>query len=571
MGDDLENHESGDHGELFPKLKMENQELVGVDENRSRNLDGLSICQFCNKGFRSIKALGGHLRTHYQSQPELRKSANPTKKRKREDIISLHDIAKKINISKRNKATTGTVPTCFICSKTFPSMKSLFGHMRCHPERDWRGIHPPPPPINKATTSYSSLSSSSMVLSDDDDDDDRVSNFSAAPVDLTKSLSGWSTTAKRGRKLQASSEFDREILAAHVLIRLANGDGGDLFRESRSSPSPTLTPTVVEATNSNSLAYKAVDDSENKKKKKKISFQELSAGYIKKFHHPVKQLSFRPVDDRKPENKTAHDDDDDDDNESGKSVSSRSQWEDTSNWAYEEDESASRNTEQQQIKGNGKVITVKNNIKKRRKKIKDLESVQDASPNPVHVHQVVPATTPPPPDKYRCGTCNKSFQTYQALGGHRSVHNKLTRTTIHNFVVKEEEEEVLVDSLVFEDEENKESDEGAGSSKQVDDETITTTTTTIIHKCSSKFSTGRAPVAVAPSSLEVSTSVGELSHTCGGRGRVLDFDLNEAPPAEDDDDDDGGLKCDEHDVCGHASSSFNSLEFPFFESSSSGL
>ncbi|RVW32893.1 Zinc finger protein ZAT3 [Vitis vinifera] len=33
---------------------------------------------------------------------------------------------------------------CSVCGRRFGSWKALFGHMRSHPDRDWRGIHPPP-------------------------------------------------------------------------------------------------------------------------------------------------------------------------------------------------------------------------------------------------------------------------------------------------------------------------------------------------------------------------------------------------------------------------------------------
>ncbi|KAL2241137.1 uncharacterized protein LOC105178398 [Sesamum indicum] len=38
----------------------------------------------------------------------------------------------------------GNVVNCSVCGKGFPSQKALFGHMRSHPDRGWKGAHPPP-------------------------------------------------------------------------------------------------------------------------------------------------------------------------------------------------------------------------------------------------------------------------------------------------------------------------------------------------------------------------------------------------------------------------------------------
>ncbi|KAI5674618.1 hypothetical protein M9H77_14982 [Catharanthus roseus] len=511
----------GDNGQqqqqqqLWIKLKLPKEEqqqqdqdhfVEDDDNNKAKAADAVRICHICNKGFGSGKALGGHMRIHFQTHkgPIKKKRKLPEQDHQDQDV-TIADIARKINNSSCKKTTTSTTnngfleqnPKCSLCCRSFHSMKSLFGHMRCHPERLWRGIQPPSPSPSpesererpeKSSRSSSTSFSSSLVsedvvepphhhnqLEDSDyhenlhDDDNKAAEAAAAPVDLTKSLRGWLATAKRGstssKKISntilgiSSEEEEEEFLdAAHELIRLANGGG-------RGGVS-------IEATNSNSLPYN--NKTEKSEDRKKTSVEEFSADDRVKGVRLVAQ-----------EIGEEYEEEDD---------------------ISLDDCSDSKNTTTDQLnnpKRNGKVIMLKN--KKKRKKIKDLESVQD------HHVQAAAAVTESP-DKYRCITCDKSFTTHQALGGHRSRHHKTRLVSIHNSV-----EDQYWTSATDEDDEEiiKENDQRRGIS-------------------SSKHTYG------------------------GGSGKILDFDLNEVPPVEDDH---GGL----------GTSSFNSVEFPVFESSNPRL
>jgi hypothetical protein len=69
-------------------------------------------------------------------------------------LLEYDSIANRINNSRhpppQNKLNSAPgafshdkVSACSECGKELCSWKALFGHMRCHPEREWIDIHPP--------------------------------------------------------------------------------------------------------------------------------------------------------------------------------------------------------------------------------------------------------------------------------------------------------------------------------------------------------------------------------------------------------------------------------------------
>ncbi|KAJ8527608.1 hypothetical protein K7X08_015059 [Anisodus acutangulus] len=168
------------------------------------------------------KALGGHTRIHVQPANKEEYISGEKHKRLNQEI----DIPKKKKKGIHNDEPA--IISCSVCGKNFPSMKSLFGHMRCHPDRDWRGIQPP----------------SNNNMSDHQKVDD-----------LCTVVDGSSVTAKRGRSRNkpiiqdCSSEEDQQVHdAVQYLMLLAYGD---------SLKSGGIVDEELEIKNSNSLSYKA--------------------------------------------------------------------------------------------------------------------------------------------------------------------------------------------------------------------------------------------------------------------------------------------------------------------------
>lgn len=188
------------------KIKMpKSKEEDNLGELMRENGNGCRVCEFCGKTFSSGKAWGGHKRHHLKTMKEAKNLAlnvhNSSNKLKK--------TASKLAISRPNMIKAGDVrmsdkgPTCCLCHKNFPSMNSLFGHMRFHPDRGWKGTKPP-----------SSLSV--------------VTTKNGLEKDLLAYMSGWSKTDKRGR-VKISDPIPE---AAHSLMTLSRDTAGRSGKES---------------------------------------------------------------------------------------------------------------------------------------------------------------------------------------------------------------------------------------------------------------------------------------------------------------------------------------------------
>ncbi|KAL2535956.1 uncharacterized protein Fot_17347 [Forsythia ovata] len=111
----------------FPNMKESAEEDMEDDTQVKSH-----YCVVCKKRFSSGKALGGHMSSaHVQANRDFSlKKLKYKMKRQQKKLLGF-------------PSGYGGINTCKICGKEFPTIKSLFGHMRCHPDRDWRGMEPP--------------------------------------------------------------------------------------------------------------------------------------------------------------------------------------------------------------------------------------------------------------------------------------------------------------------------------------------------------------------------------------------------------------------------------------------
>ncbi|KAG6632245.1 hypothetical protein CIPAW_13G145600 [Carya illinoinensis] len=262
---------------------------------------------------------------------------------------------------------------CRICDKDFQSMQSLSGHMRLHPERSWRGIQPPILPSRR-----NSISSSSTSDSADDHNITSTDKRMAPNVDLLKSLSNWSQTDRRGRG-NIGCAWAAEIIMS--------------FSREKDSPIPIHSVLFMDQRVDPSAV---VPEEQSMKKLKTVSCtdQRVDASAV--------------VEEQRMTKLKIH----------GSGTSGRKE--------DEEKKIAKKNIAEggmpdEHFKDRYQIGQKKMN-KKKTLKCWEESLIRNSEMEEVD-HDLIDRTQKMP-YCYECTDCGKSFPTFQALGGHRSSHNK---------------------------------------------------------------------------------------------------------------------------------------------------
>ncbi|XP_059669278.1 uncharacterized protein LOC132314427 [Cornus florida] len=527
---------------LTIKFKIRNVEK-GVEENPIRRQGKNSqskVCTVCKKEFISGKALGGHVKVHFQDHnkeqllKQLKIGNKKPKKLKKQNLQwAIYSSKKRDSNEVTNESSEGNgKPTvCFICRKKFSSPKALFGHMRCHHEKERRGIESPMAVKN----SQSSSVSESKPRKIDDHVDSDGATVDNPVIDLMESLPMWPVTGRRmwpgtGRRtprvprvvadtLENSSSEEVEVEkkrfcdAVDEFLRLAQDNSFDsgLVHNDKIEE--------YEVSNCNALTNEAeIEDKHRVSESNKRRIEASPVGYRRDY--PVKKLrieegGFNTNGGHIGVVPTYMD------KGKGKAIleTQNCEWVDAKDWNREvEDYMNCTDDEYSDIKDTEDLCEGQlTNYKWERT---SPRSVMISSKKIKRNKPIVRRSTP---NKYQCSNCDRGYSIKQALGGHMSYHKR--DKNFHNTIDDPS-------SAAAEDKHHH------NPASRVDGELVQNTHQCEI--CNGPFLTGQAlgghkrfcplsssPVE-APSSL--AASPGEASQTVR---KILGFDLNELPPMED--------------------------------------
>lgn len=329
---------------------------------------------------------------------------------------------------------------CYQCGKEFCSSKALFGHMRCHPEREWRGIQPPtddtntdPITTNDITAAVDANNNSASVAAassdlfwqsspepqdlvypevkreedqaseNESDAESKKAGKTAAPrQQATCNFLRWSVTAKRGRR--------RPVRTSQTQAE----DGIDADEEEEAEVNTNKKELEDDRDTAYFLFMLASSTSNNNNNDTTANNKVCEKGK----EHVERQMTEESVSDSKAQ-------------QSGKRASEGSiikleaRGEEDLDW---------------------KMKSIKETKKRKTDKASRPAEVGESGSFLGRRQELIAG-------KYKCCTCKKLFNSHQALGGHRASHKKVkgcyAMTTVNDERQDVTEEEITEEGTLL--------------------------------------------------------------------------------------------------------------------------
>ncbi|XP_009801846.1 uncharacterized protein LOC107830346 [Nicotiana tabacum] len=334
------------------------------------------ICKFCNKSFPCGRSLGGHMRSHL-----INSSIDQTKKKLPfiESSSPIADYGLRENPKKTSKFAessedTNLVPNqnkvCKECGKSFQSWKSLFGHMKCHSEKIISSMN--------STVEEDPWNNNANYAIQNQVMDIQSDTETATPNKKKRSsrkFKRYITTTTSSTVTEIEQEQEEVAMSLIILSRDSrNGVGLNLFTDENGSKNSKCKDGEL-------VKLKKVKNGKPEKNERSKS----DARTLRISRNGYNMDKSEESDDKKKKIK--------EDKENGFEESEIEVHYKLAKGSY----SKKRNIEMNECD-----ISVDSNTKKLRDQDSDSEKKI----------------------KFECTACNKSFHSYQALGGHRASHKR---------------------------------------------------------------------------------------------------------------------------------------------------